>query len=262
MSAIIELREAGICFNGSERSVQALRNVTLSVAEGELVCVLGPSGCGKTTLLNLVAGFLSPTSGRVLFDGSPVREPGPDRAVVFQDPSLFPWLDVAGNVEFGMRVNDSLPARERVERRERLLAMVGLADFASAHPHELSGGMRQRVAIARALALKPRVLLMDEPFGALDAQTRERLQDELLEIWQRTDTTILFVTHNVAEAACLGDRVVVLSERPGTVLSDEATELPRPRERLSESMRELELRLLATMPEAGEPRISEMPDPR
>jgi NitT/TauT family transport system ATP-binding protein len=262
MSAIIELRETGVRFNGADTQVQALRDVSVSVSEGELVCVLGPSGCGKTTLLNLVAGFISPTSGHVLFEGSPVREPGPDRAVVFQDASLFPWLDVAGNVEFGMRMNGRLPREERLTRRDRLLTMVGLTDFASAHPHELSGGMRQRVAIARALALQPRVLLMDEPFGALDAQTRERLQDELLEIWRRTGTTILFVTHNVAEAAYLGDRVIVLSERPGTVLRDMSTDLPRPRKRLSDRMREVELQLLDAMPDTHGAAMQDQPHAR
>ncbi|MEA3400068.1 MAG: ABC transporter ATP-binding protein [Armatimonadota bacterium] len=248
--ALIELADVGMTYTGANDNgaVRALDGVTLSVRAGELVCVLGPSGCGKTTLLNLVAGFMPSTAGSIRFDGRPVRSPGPDRAVVFQDAALFPWLSVAGNIDFPMRMIHR-PEAERRRERERLIAMVGLEGFEDAHPHELSGGMKQRVAIARALALQPRVLLMDEPFGALDAQTRERLQDELLGIWRRTGTTILFVTHNVAEAAYLGDRIVVLSQRPGRVLDDIPAELPRPRSRLSDGVRSLEMRLLRELPE-------------
>lgn len=243
---LIEMRDVGVTYNGSE-AVQALDGVDLAVREGEFLCVLGPSGCGKTTLLNLVAGFIMPTTGSIRFDGRPIREPGPDRAVVFQDAALFPWLSVAGNIDVAMRMAGR-PKHERVQTVHRLIEMVGLEGFENAHPHELSGGMRQRVAIARALALQPRVLLMDEPFGALDAQTRERLQDELLEIWERTKKTVLFVTHNVAEAAYLGDRIVVLSSRPGTVIAQINAGLPRPRERLSAGVRDLELELMRTLP--------------
>lgn len=182
------------------------------------MCVVGPSGSGKTTLLRLIAGFLQPTNGTVEFEGRVVRGPGWERGVVFQSASLYPWLDVYHNVAFGLKMR-GIPRAQRREIVERYLTMVKLWDFRDRHPHELSGGMRQRVAIARVLANEPHVLLMDEPLGALDALTREHLQEELLEIWRTTGKTVVFVTHSVEEAVFLATRIVVLSSRPGRVLT-------------------------------------------
>jgi NitT/TauT family transport system ATP-binding protein len=218
------------------RHVLAVDDVSLTVSEGEFLCLLGPSGCGKSTLLNLLAGFVSPTQGTVHFAGKPVTGPGPERAVVFQDAALFPWLNACQNIEFGLR---RLPRQERRQQAEAMLAQVGLADFGHAHPHELSGGMRQRVSIARALALKPKVLLMDEPFGALDANTREHLQDELLRLWKTYRTTVVFVTHNVHEAAYLADRVVVMGPAPHSLRGWRSAGIPRPRDRDGQAVLEL-----------------------
>ncbi|MEV7413905.1 ABC transporter ATP-binding protein [Streptomyces sp. NPDC089919] len=194
----------------------ALDGVDLSIAAGEFTVVVGPSGCGKSTLLDLLGGLTRPTSGQVLLDGRPVTGPGPDRGIVFQQYALLPWRTALGNVEFGLEAT-GVPRRERAERARAHLDLVGLAGFEDRHPHELSGGMRQRVAIARSLAYDPDVLLMDEPFAALDAQTRESLQDELLRIWQRTGKTVVFITHGIEEAVYLGQRVAVLTSRPGRV---------------------------------------------
>jgi taurine transport system ATP-binding protein len=203
-------------------TVTAIADIDLDVAAGEFVSVVGPSGCGKTTLLQLVAGFVAPTVGDISVGGTPVTGPGPERGVVFQHPtSLYPWLSVRGNVELGLR----LRGVRRSARRARALAeleRVGLADFAERAPYELSGGMQQRCQIARALAGDPDVMLMDEPFGALDALTRERLQEELGALWRDTGRTVVFITHSVDEAVLLGSRVVVMSPRPGRVVSDEA----------------------------------------
>jgi ABC-type nitrate/sulfonate/bicarbonate transport system ATPase subunit len=204
---------------------EALAPTDLDIAAGELLTILGPSGCGKSTLLGLVAGFLAPTTGQVTVDGAPVTGPGADRGVVFQQPRLFPWMSVRRNVEFGPRMAGA-PRAERRRAAEEALELVGLADVADRAPYELSGGMQQRAAIARALGGRPRVLLLDEPFAALDALTRERLQDELLRLWSGTGTTILFVTHSVEEAVYLGTRVVALSPRPGRVVADRRPELP------------------------------------
>ena len=220
----------------SGREILAVDGVSLTVQEGEFLCLLGPSGCGKSTLLNLLAGFIPPSRGTVHFAGQPVIKPAPERAVVFQDAALFPWLTAAQNVEFGLR---RLPRKERRQRALDMLGQVGLADFARAHPHELSGGMRQRVAIARALALKPKVLLMDEPFGALDANTREHVQDELLRLWERYQTTVVFVTHNVHEAAYLADRVAVMGPAPHSLRGWRQVEIPRPRDRDGQAVLEL-----------------------
>ena len=206
----------------------ALTDASLQIAAGEFVCLVGPSGSGKSTILNLIAGLLMPTSGRVLAAGKAVAGPGPERAVVFQDAALFPWLTLRANIEFPLRVQ-GVPARARAEQSERLLRLVHLWRFRESFPHALSGGMRQRGAIARALATDPAVLLMDEPFAALDAQTREILHGELERIWAATRKTVVFVTHNVREAVRLADRVVLLGTRPGRILDDVTIDVPRPR---------------------------------
>jgi NitT/TauT family transport system ATP-binding protein len=205
----LSVRDLSKRFNGSSGEVRALRNVSLDIAQGEFVIVVGASGCGKSTLLNIVAGLDRADSGDILMDGKPVSGPGRERAVVFQDGALFPWLTVAKNVEFGLK-QMGLSRKEREEKALEFLHIVHLSKFAASNLHELSGGMRQRVAIARALAVEPEVLLMDEPFSALDAQTREDLYVELQKVCERTDATVLFVTHNVREAVTLGDRVVLL----------------------------------------------------
>ena len=194
----------------------AVHDVTLDVKPGEFLVLVGPSGCGKSTLLDLLAGLALPTSGRVLIDGRPVTGPARDRGVVFQQYALFPWLTALDNVAFGLEVA-GVGKRARREKAAHYLALVGLTDFANRFPHELSGGMKQRVAIARSLAYEPQVLLMDEPFAALDAQTRETLQEELVEIWQRTGKTIVFITHGIDEAVVLGQRVAIMTTRPGRI---------------------------------------------
>jgi NitT/TauT family transport system ATP-binding protein len=206
----------------------ALDHINLQVRAGEFVCIVGPSGCGKSTLLHLIAGLQAQTSGQVLVDGHPVQDPGTDRILIFQEHGLFPWLTVAENVEFGMKMK-GMPKAERIDKMRHYLRLVHLAKFEKSYIHQLSGGMRQRVAIARALATEPDVLLMDEPFAALDAQTRDLLHDELERIWSETGRTIIFVTHNVREAVRLGDRVVLLTFRPGRVKSEFPVDLPRPR---------------------------------
>ena len=206
----------------------ALQGINLEVRAGEFLCIVGPSGCGKSTLLHLIAGLQVPTSGQILVDGIPIQGPGTDRIMIFQDHGLFPWLTVGQNVEFGMKMK-GLPKAERREKTQHYLHLVHLGKFENSYIHQLSGGMRQRVAIARALATEPDVLLMDEPFAALDAQTRDLLHDELERIWRNTGRTIIFVTHNVREAVRLGDRVVLLTFRPGRVKSEFPVNLPRPR---------------------------------
>ena len=206
----------------------ALDRISLEVKAGEFVCIVGPSGCGKSTLLHLIAGLHSQTSGQILVDGKPVQGPGTDRLLIFQEHGLFPWLTVGQNVEFGMKMK-GVPKPVRREATRYYLQLVHLAKFENSYIHQLSGGMRQRVAIARALATEPDVLLMDEPFAALDAQTRDLLHDELERIWNETGRTIIFVTHNVREAIRLGDRVVLLTFRPGRVKSEFQIDLPRPR---------------------------------
>jgi NitT/TauT family transport system ATP-binding protein len=226
----IPLRIAGVTktYSGRGRTVEALRPVDLEVAAGEFICLLGPSGCGKSTLLSIVAGLERATSGTVWAGEREVRGPGTERVLLFQDAALFPWLDVRANVEFGLR-QAGVPAAERTQTTGRLIEMVHLRGFERSYVHQLSGGMRQRVAIARALAIDPAVLLMDEPFGALDALTRDRLHAELEAIWAATHKTVLFVTHNVREAVALGDRVLVFSPRPGRIVREFRIDLPRPR---------------------------------
>jgi NitT/TauT family transport system ATP-binding protein len=210
--------------------VQALDNINLHVADGEFVCLVGSSGCGKTTLLDIIAGLTPADQGRVLSDGKPVQGPGRDRVVMFQEPALFPWLDVFGNVMFGLKRKPDLTDRQRRDIAAQHLQMVGLEKFKNAYVHELSGGMKQRVALARALAPDPDVLLMDEPFAALDAITREQLYGDLQEIWKSSKKTIILVTHDVREAACLGDRVFLLSPSPGRVREEFKIPLGRPRD--------------------------------
>jgi len=206
----------------------ALEDISFDIAPGEFVCLIGPSGCGKSTVLTILAGLVAPDHGEVLLDGSPVVEPGPDRALLFQDPALFPWMSVRGNVEFALRMVGVGP-EERRTRASEWLAKVHLSKFADAQPHELSGGMKQRAALARALASRPTVLLADEPFGALDAQAREILQQEVQRVWAETGITLVFATHNVREAVLLADRVLLMSAAPGTLLEEYRIVAPRPR---------------------------------
>ena len=220
-------------FRTGGREVIALRDIQLDIAPGEFVCLLGPSGCGKSTLLNAIAGFAPPTGGRITTGHNgmavPVSEPGPDRGMVFQEYALFPWMTVGQNIAFGLEIQQR-PKAEIRAKVDELLAMLRLTEFRDRFPKDLSGGMRQRVAIARVLALDSPILLMDEPFGALDALTRRSLQDELLRIWQQFGKTIIFVTHSIEESIYLADRIVVMTYRPGTVKRDVTVEMPRPRD--------------------------------
>ena len=217
-------------FQSASGTVLALDRVSLNVAEGEFVCLVGASGCGKSTLLSIIAGLEKPDSGTVLADGEPVTAPGRERLVMFQEPALFPWLDVFGNVLFGLKLKPNLTRKDRHDVAKYYLELVGLNHFEHANIHELSGGMKQRVSLARALAPNPRVLLMDEPFAALDALTREQFYGDIQRIWKERHKTIVFVTHNVREAACLGDRVLLFSPRPGRIQDEFKIELPRPRD--------------------------------
>ena len=226
----IPLKVEGVSkiFPGRSGQVEALRPVDVDIAAGEFICLLGPSGCGKSTLLSIIAGLESASSGKVLADGKEVRGAGTDRVLLFQEAALFPWLDVQHNVEFGLRQAGMRP-KERADIARRFIEIVHLKGFERSYAHQLSGGMRQRVAIARALAINPAILLMDEPFGALDALTRDRLHSELESIWTETRKTVVFVTHNVREAVALGDRVLVFSPRPGRIVADFCIDLSRPR---------------------------------
>jgi len=229
MTAQIDIGNVNMRFGSDAQQVSALQDIDLHIANGEFVCLLGPSGCGKSTLLNLIAGFLLPTSGTVAVNGTPVTAPGPDRGMVFQEYALFPWMTVADNIAFGLRIKRT-PRAVMDARVDELLHLLGLAEFRTRFPKDLSGGMRQRVAIARVLALDSPILLMDEPFGALDALTRRTLQDELLRLWQKLRKTVVFVTHSIEEAIYLADRVVVMTYRPGTIKRDQHIDLPRPRD--------------------------------
>jgi ABC-type nitrate/sulfonate/bicarbonate transport system ATPase subunit len=215
----------------------AISNITLSIEDNEFVSVVGRSGCGKTTLLNMVAGLLRPTQGKILIDGQPVQGPGNDRGMVFQNSALFPWLTAIQNIEFGPK-NQSVSKKEREQQAQELIELVHLKGFESKYPRELSGGMRQRVAIARALAMDPDILLMDEPFGALDELTRSEMQDELLRIWEARKKTVLFITHSIFEALYLSDRVIVLSPHPGQFKKEVVLDMPRPRQRSSKEFLE------------------------
>ncbi|HEX8964572.1 MAG TPA: ABC transporter ATP-binding protein [Rhodocyclaceae bacterium] len=229
-------------FKTADREVVALKDIDLEIQNGEFVCLLGPSGCGKSTLLNAVAGFSLPTGGEITVAGRAVTAPGPDRGMVFQEYALFPWMTVAQNIAFGLQVQKK-PKAEIAATVDNLLAMLSLRDFRDRFPKDLSGGMRQRVAIARVLALDSPIMLMDEPFGALDALTRRNLQDELLRIWAETGKTILFVTHSIEESIYLADRIIVMTYRPGTIKRDQRVALPRPRDPAAAEFNELKREL-------------------
>ena len=221
----------GLTYSSAAGSFEALRGVNLTIRPGEFICLLGPSGCGKTTLLNTIAGFLEPTVGSVYVDGNRITAPGPDRGVVFQQYAVFPWLTVKENVEFGLRLAANRCSPEEIARTaEHFIDLVNLRDFRDAYPKQLSGGMKQRVAIARSYAVNPKVLLMDEPFGALDAQTRHFMQESLLQILEKERKTVVFVTHGVEEAAFLSTRVVIMASRPGRIREVIPIDLPYPRD--------------------------------
>ncbi|CVK32388.1 ABC transporter ATP-binding protein [Methanoculleus bourgensis] len=240
----VTIKDVGKTFKKEDgTATPALEGVTLEIRDKEFVCLVGPSGCGKTTLLRIIAGLETPTTGSVTIDGSAVTGPDPKRGMVFQEYSLFPWRRVIDNIAFGLEMK-GVSREERRQTAEYYLKMVGLSRFRDAYPFELSGGMRQRVAIARALANEPDVLLMDEPFGALDAQTRNRMQKELLCLWKKTEKTIVFVTHSVDEAVYLSDRIIVLSPRPGSVQEIITIPWPRPRDRTSADFAEVRRRVL------------------
>jgi NitT/TauT family transport system ATP-binding protein len=226
--------------------IEALRKAELIVERGEFICLIGASGCGKSTLLRMVAGFETPTEGEVIMRGKPVTGPGPDRGMVFQDYGLFPWLTVRGNIGFGPAARGK-PKAEVARIAERFVTMMGLERFADVYPHQLSGGMKQRVAIGRVLANDAHLALMDEPFGALDAMTRERLQEELLAIWRATELSVVFVTHSLEEAIFLADRVVVMSPGPGRIVAEERITLERPRDVSSPAFNDIRRRLGALL---------------
>ena len=224
----IEIDHVSIVFGKGPTRHVAVKETTITVEPGEFVCILGPSGCGKSTLLNSIAGYVTPSTGQIVVDGETVTSPGPDRGMVFQQYSLFPWKTVRENIAFGPKIRGA-GRTEMSSTTETFLEMVGLTKFANRYPGELSGGMQQRVGIARALANYPRVLLMDEPFGALDLQTRLMMQESLLKLWSEFGITVLFVTHDIDEAVFLGDRVLVMSASPGSIIADLKVALPRPR---------------------------------
>jgi NitT/TauT family transport system ATP-binding protein len=229
MSVHIDVRGVNKVFATSDREVVALKDIDLQIPQGQFVCLLGPSGCGKSTLLNAIAGFALPSSGTITADGRVITGPGPERGMVFQEYALFPWMTVEKNVAFGLEIK-GMPKAQIDATVDKLLRMLSLQDFRTRYPKDLSGGMRQRVAIARVLALDSPIMLMDEPFGALDALTRRNLQDELLRIWAELKKTIIFVTHSIEEAIYLADRIVVMTYRPGTVKRDILVDLPRLRD--------------------------------
>lgn len=225
----VEFRHVHKSYGAGHDALVALHDVDLVIGAQEFVCVLGPSGCGKTTLLNLLAGFEQPTSGHVRAFGRPIVAPGPDRTMMFQDYALFPWLTVAGNIKYGLK-RRNVPAQETARIVDHYVKLIDLRGFESKFPHQLSGGMRQRVALARSLAVNPDVLLMDEPFAALDSFTRERMQEELVRIWQHERKAVLFITHNIDEAIKLGDRIAIMSPRPGRISEIMTVTEPRPRD--------------------------------
>ena len=242
----MDIEIKNVCKSCASTNKEVLRDIDLKIDEGEFVCLLGPSGCGKSTLLNLIAGLDKPDSGEILFGGKPVTEPGPDRTMIFQEAALFPWLSVIDNVKFGMKAA-GIPKDERDAHAMKYLAMVNLASCRNYHPSQLSGGMKQRVAIARALAMNSRALLMDEPFAALDKQTKNLLRDELERIWLTERKTVVYVTHSVEEALFFGDRVVMMSANPGTVRSIFRVDFPRPRQIDTPEFVELRHNILADL---------------
>ncbi|MDR0778044.1 MAG: ABC transporter ATP-binding protein [Methanomassiliicoccaceae archaeon] len=246
MSEYIELNNIRKVFKKDNKETVAIDDISLSIKKNELVSILGPSGCGKTTVLRMIAGLVEPTSGEVLVDNVKVIEPGSDRGMVFQDFALFPWRSVRKNIEFGMEVT-GVPKEERIARVDKYLNLMGLENFADARVHELSGGMKQRVGLARAMVNNPKVVLMDEPFGALDAQTRNIMQAGLIRILDKTDQTIVFVTHSVDEAVFLSDRIVILTKRPATIKEIITVPWPRPRDRASPEFTALRKRILTEL---------------
>lgn len=242
MQTQIHIEQVSKVFNSGDKQVIALKDINLQIQQGEFICLLGPSGCGKSTLLNALAGFALPSSGTIQVQGQAVTAPGPERGMVFQEYALFPWMTVAQNIGFGLEIKGTAkPERDRIV--SQLMEKLGLADFAARYPKDLSGGMRQRVAIARILALDSPIMLMDEPFGALDALTRRNLQDELLRIWAELGKTIVFVTHSIEEAVYLADRIVVMTYRPGTIKRDIPVSLARPRDPSSAEFNQLKREL-------------------
>ncbi len=244
--ALLDVKGVNKIFLADGKEMEALHDINLSIRENEFVCFIGPSGCGKTTLLRIIAGLEEPTSGSVSLAGDQIKGPGPERGMVFQEYSLFPWRTVLDNIAFGLELK-GVAVAERHARARQHLKMVGLERFESRYPHELSGGMKQRVAIARALVNDPRALLMDEPFGALDAQTRNVMQSELLRIWEEEKKTVVFVTHSVDEAIYLADRIVIMSARPGRIKDIIEIDLPRPRNRTSPEVNRIRDRILCDL---------------
>jgi NitT/TauT family transport system ATP-binding protein len=240
---ILSIHNLTKTFPTEDRDLVAIQDFNLEIEEGEFVCLLGPSGCGKTTLLRMVAGLETPTGGEILFKGKPIKGPGSDRGMVFQEFALLPWRNVRHNIEFGLEVR-RVPFEERTNISDHFIELVGLKGFEKAYPWSLSGGMKQRVGIARALANDPAILLMDEPFGALDAQTRNLMQKELLRIWSETKKTVVFVTHSVDEAVYLADRIVLMTSRPATLRAIIEIPWPRPRERASVEFAKLRKQIL------------------
>jgi NitT/TauT family transport system ATP-binding protein len=252
MNSFIEARNIALVFKSKDRApVTALSNFNIDVGKGEFVSIVGPSGCGKSTFLNILLGLIKPGDGEMRINGTAITGPGQERAMVFQEFGLLPWRTVQANVELGLELK-GIPAAQRAARATELIKLVGLNGFERHYPHELSGGMKQRVGLARALATEPEVLLMDEPFAALDAQTRDLMQMELLQIWERTNKTVLFVTHSIEEAAYLSDRVIVMTARPGRTKNILKIDLPRPRDyemRLTPEFNEIKLRIWEVLKE-------------
>ena len=246
-TARLSIEHVSKTFDSQAGVVHALDDVSIDINEGEFVCFVGPSGCGKSTLLNIIAGLEKPDSGRALMNGAPITGPGRDRLVMFQEHALFPWLDVMGNVMFGLKQKPNLNDKERLEVAKYYLYLVKMDRFAHANIHELSGGMRQRVALARSLAPNPKILLMDEPFSALDAMTREQLYGDIQDIWKKRRKTIIFVTHNVREAVCLGDRVALFSPHPGRIREEFRIPLERPRSINDHDLADLSQRITAAL---------------
>jgi NitT/TauT family transport system ATP-binding protein len=241
-SKILQIEGVGKVFPMNGGFLPVLEEITFFAESGELICILGRSGCGKSTLLKIVAGFVLPSSGKAMIKGTPVKTPGPDRCVIFQEDALFPWLTVRENIAFGLRGRDQ-NRKSRTVEVERFLELVGLGEFGDYLPNEISGGMKQRVALARVLILKPEVLLMDEPFASLDAQSREEMQNLLLALWQELSHTILFVTHDVNEAVILADKILLMSKNPGRIREEIRVDLPRPRSRDSSAFLHFSRRL-------------------